>query len=156
MSDNHVTKQEYDKMIEQMEKMKKRRKELSAAIGEAREQGDLRENAEYDAAKDAQGLNEKRIFELQELIATSTIIDYSKIPTDSVLIGATVKLIDLKTKEEVEYTLVAPGNLDFSVGNISLSSPLAQGLLNHKEGDEVSVQVPAGKLNYKVLKIYRK
>ncbi len=155
-SGSYLSREGHDKLSKELEHLKTvRRRELSRAIGEARAHGDISENAEYDAAKDAQGLNEKRISELENKLATSQIIDEENMPTDEILIGATAKLQDLKSGRELTYMLVAEEEADFAQGKISISSPVGSGLLNHKEGDTVEIKVPAGVLKYKVLKISR-
>jgi len=131
------------------------RKALSKEIAVARAHGDLRENAEYKAAKEAQALNEKRIAELEMKLTNTEIIDDSKMSKDEILVGATAKLRDLDTKEELEYTLVSEVEADFSQGKISITSPIGKGLLGHKKNDVVKIEVPAGILKYKVLKITR-
>ena len=156
MSGTFLTKKGYEKLIEELEYLKTtKRRQLAKAIGEARAHGDISENAEYDAAKDAQGMNEKRIAELQEKLAGARILEDQGIQSDEVLIGATVRLKDLDTDEEVEYTLVAGVEADYAQNKISVSSPVGEGLLNHKEGEEVEIKVPAGTLHYKILKITR-
>ena len=153
---SHLTRGGYEKLIKELEYLKSvKRKELSKAIGEARAHGDISENAEYEAAKDAQGLNEKRIFELENTLATSQILDDTHMSKDEVLIGATVRLKDAKSGEELEYTLVAEEEADYSQGKISVSSPVGSGLLSLKVGDTAEIKVPAGVLKYKVLKITR-
>ena len=132
-----------------------RRRELSKAIGEARSHGDISENAEYDAAKDAQGLNEKKIAELEGKLSGAQILDDASIPKGVALIGATVKLKDVNSGEEVEYTLVSEPEANYAQGKISISSPVGKTLLNHKKDDIVEVKVPAGTLKYKILKISR-
>jgi transcription elongation factor GreA len=127
----------------------------SKAIGEARAHVDISENAEYDAAKEAQGLNEKKIAELEAKLATAQILDNSAMSSDEVLIGATVKLKDLDTKEEIVYTIVSEEEADFAANKISVQSPVGTGLLNHKKGDTVDIQVPRGILKYKILDITR-
>lgn len=156
MVQSYLTKEGYEKMLVQLDLLKKQRRVLSEAIGVARGHGDLSENADYDAAKEAQGLNEKRIYELEQMLSTSKIVDYANVPTDRVLVGATVKLKDLDTKDEVEYTLTTPDEMNFAEGKISIASPLAQGLIDHKIGEEVSINVPAGLIKFKILDIYRK
>jgi transcription elongation factor GreA len=132
-----------------------KRRQLSKAIGEARAHGDISENAEYDAAKDAQGLNEKRISELENKLALARILDDTGISSDEVLIGATVKLKDLESNEELEYTLVSEMEADYESGKISITSPIGISLLNHKLGEEIDIKIPAGILKYKILKISR-
>jgi len=155
-SGSYLTKAGYEKLNKELEHLKTvKRRALSKAIGEARSHGDISENAEYDAAKEAQGLNEKRIAELENKLATSQIIDEEHMSSDQVLVGATVKLVDVKSGREITYTLVAEEEADYSQGKISVSSPVGGGLMNHKEGDMVEIKVPAGIIKYKVLKISR-
>jgi len=143
-------------LAEELEYLKTaKRREISKAIGAARAHGDITENADYDAAKDAQGYNEKRIAELESKLAGARIIEDENIPADQVLIGATVKIRDLDTEEEFEYTLVAEVEADYSQGKISVTSPVGSGLLNHKENEVVEITIPAGILRYKILKISR-
>ena len=156
MSDVYLTRKGYQKLAEDLEYLKTvKRRQLAKAVGEARAHGDISENAEYDAAKDAQGLNEKRIFELEQKLAGARILDDEDIKSDEVLIGATVKLKDLNTGEEIQYMLVSGVEADYSQNKISVSSPVGEGLLNHKEGEEVEIKIPAGVLRYKILKISR-
>jgi transcription elongation factor GreA len=152
----YLTREGYEKLHKELEYLKNtKRKEISKAIGEARGHGDLSENAEYDAAKEAQGLNEKRIAELEMSLASAEIIDSEKMSSDEILIGATVRLKDAKSGEELEYTLVAEEEADYAQGKISVTSPVGSALINHKVGDAVDIKVPAGVLQYKVLKISR-
>lgn len=156
MAEIYLTRKGHEKLCEELELLKTvKRKELSKAVGEARAHGDISENAEYDAAKDAQGLNEKRIAELEDKLANARIINDEEMPTDEVLIGAKVKLKDLDTEEVLEYTLVSEAEADYNEGKVSLSSPVGAALLNHKENDAVEIKVPAGLLRYKILKITR-
>ena len=114
MGDIYLTKEGYQKLVEELEYLETvKRRQLSKAIGEARAHGDISENAEYDAAKDAQGLNEKKIAELQEKLGRARILDGANMPKDEVLIGATVKLKDLATDEEFEYMLVSEEESDY-------------------------------------------
>jgi len=153
---SHLTPEGYEKLRKELEYLKTvKRKALSKAIGEARAHGDISENAEYDAAKEAQGLNEKKVSELQNLLANASILDDENMSKDEVLIGATVKLKDMKSGEELEYRLVAEEEADYSQGQISVTSPVGSGLLSHKVGDIAEIKVPAGVLKYKVLKISR-
>lgn len=156
MGDVYLTKKGYEKLSMELENLKTvRRREISKAIGTAREHGDLSENAEYDAAKDAQAHNEKRISELEEKLSRVRIIEDQDIPHGEVLIGATVRLRDLDTQEEFEYTLVSEEEADYERNLISITSPVGLGLLSHKENEEVAIKVPAGILKYKILKISR-
>ena len=152
----HLTPEGYEKLRKELERLKTvKRRELSRAIGEARAHGDISENAEYDSAKEAQGLNEKKIAELETNLANAQILDNAGISKDEVLIGATVKLNDMESGEELEYTIVAEEEADFAENKISIQSPVGSGLMNHKKGDCVEIQVPRGILKYKILNISR-
>lgn len=129
------------------------RPSISAQIAEARDKGDLSENAEYDAAKNAQGMLEMRISKLRDLIADARIIDQSNIDTSKVSIFTTVKLKNLKTNAVVSYTLVSEDAADLKTGKLSVASPISKGLLGKKKGDVVEITIPAGKLNFEVLDI---
>lgn len=155
MGEIYLTKEGYQKLAEELEHLKTvKRRQLAKAVGEARAHGDISENAEYDAAKDAQGLNEKKIAELEEKLANARILE-DNMPKDEVLIGATVKLKDLDSGEEIDYTLVSELEADYSQNKISVTSPVGEGLLNHKENETVEIKIPAGTLKYKILKISR-
>jgi transcription elongation factor GreA len=152
----YLTQDGHDKIKKELEYLKtKKRRELAADIGKARAHGDISENAEYDAAKDAQGMNEKKIAEIEEKLSQAQIIDESRIPKDEALIGATVKIKDIDSKEEEIYTLVSEPEADFANGKISVTSPVGKALLGHKVGNMVKIDVPAGTLNYKITKISR-
>jgi transcription elongation factor GreA len=156
LGDTYLTQKGYEKLKQELEYMiTVRRREISEALSHARSQGDISENAEYDAAKDAQALNEKRIAELEEKLTRTRIIDYENIPDDQALIGATVLLKDCDTQEEVSYTLVSELEADYAEGKISVTSPIGEGILGHKENETVEIKVPAGTLKYKILKITR-
>lgn len=156
MGNIYLSSEGYEKLRKKLEFLKTvRRRELSKAIGKARAHGDISENAEYEAAKEAQGLNEKKIAELEEKLSNAQILDDANIPKDEALIGATVKLKDLDSGEELQYTLVAELEADFSQGKISVTSPVGEGLLGHKVKETVEIKVPAGILKYKILKISR-
>jgi len=153
---SHLTREGYEKLRKELEQLKTvKRRSISKAIGDARAHGDISENAEYDAAKDAQGLNEKKIAELEHKLATAQMIDEDSMSKDEVLIGATVKLKDLKGDRDITYTIVSEEEADFSEGKISISSPVGSGLMNHKKGDTVEITVPAGVLKYKIMDISR-
>jgi len=152
----YLTRKGYEKLCEDLEHLKTvRRRQLSKAVGEARAHGDISENAEYDAAKEAQGQNEQKIVELEDKLSRARILDDEAFSKDEILIGATVGLQDLDTDEELEYTLVSGEEADYTQGKISVSSPVGSGLLGHKENDIVEIKIPAGILRYKVLKISR-
>ncbi len=151
----YLTQEGYEKLSSELEYLKTvKRRQLSKAVGEARAHGDISENAEYDAAKDAQGHNEKQIAELEDKLSRVRILD-KDIPQDQVLIGAKVKLLDMDTQEEMEYTLVSELEADYNQNKVSVSSPVGEGLLGHKENEVVEIKVPAGLLKYKIIKISR-
>ncbi len=129
------------------------RKKISQQIAEARDKGDLSENAEYDAAKDAQGMLELKISKLQELIRDAKIIDESKLDSSKVLILSTVELKNIATGAMISYTLVPESEANLKLGKISVNSPIAKGLLGKKTGDKVEIQVPAGILNLEIIGI---
>jgi len=156
MNEIYLTPSGHRKLLEELEYLKTvKRRQLSKAVGEARSHGDISENAEYDAAKDAQGLNEKKIAELEEKLVHAKILDDANMPKDEVLIGAKVKLKDLETAEELEYMLVSAEEADYESGKISVSSPIGSGLLNHKLNEVVEIKIPAGIIRYKILQISR-
>ncbi len=129
------------------------RKEMAQRIAEARAHGDLSENAEYDAAKEEQGLFELRISKLEDVVSRARIIDASQFENDKVHILATVSILNLKNKKKIEYTLVSPEEADFQAGKISVTSPVGQGLMGAKVGEKVKVIAPAGLLEFEILNI---
>jgi transcription elongation factor GreA len=152
----YLTQDGYGKLKKELEHLKTtKRRKLSEEIGKARALGDISENAEYDAAKEAQGLNEKKIADIERKLASAQIIDESKMATDEVLIGATVEVQDIDTNEKESYTLVSETEADFADSRISVTSPVGKALLGHKKGDLVDISVPAGILKYKILNITR-
>ncbi|MFA5116747.1 MAG: transcription elongation factor GreA [Candidatus Omnitrophota bacterium] len=156
MSDIYLTEEGYQKLVEDLARLKTvKRRQLSKAIGEARDHGDISENAEYDAAKEEQAFNEKKISELEAKLACARILNNEDIPKDRVLVGATVEIRDLDTEEKIVYMLVSEAEADYKQGKISISSPVGKGLMNRKEEETVEIKIPAGTLRYKVLKISR-
>lgn len=133
----------------------KDRPAASAAIAEARDKGDLSENAEYDAAKEAQGLLEARISKLQDLIANARLLDESKIDTSKVLLLSRIEIRNVKTKLVQKYLIVPESEADVKKGKISVSSPFAKCFLGRKVGDVVEVTVPAGVMNFEILSVER-
>lgn len=133
----------------------KERPAASAAIAEARDKGDLSENAEYDAAKEAQGLLEARISKLQDLIANSRLLDESKLDTSKILLLSKVEIKNTKTNMKIAYEIVPESESDIKKNKISVSSPFAKALLGKRVGDVVEVQVPAGIMNFEVLSVQR-
>lgn len=128
-----------------------KRKEIVTAIQEARAQGDLSENAEYDAAKEAQAYNEKRISELEDQLNRARVIDENSVPKNKVCIGKWVKLQNMKLNKEVKYQLVAPEEADYNAGKLSVTSPIGKALVGAVLGDVVEVMAPAGAVKYKLL-----
>jgi len=126
---------------------------ISHQIAEARDKGDLSENAEYDAAKEAQGLLEMKIGKLEDMVANARIIDESKIDTSQVQILNRVKIKNTKNDQQVEYTLVSEAESDIKYGKISVATPIAKGLLGKKVGDVVDIQVPSGIMSFEILEI---
>ena len=152
----YLTREGYQKIVSQLESLKTtERHRIAKAIGEARAQGDISENAEYDAAKDAQAHNEARIAEVEGTLSNVMFIEDMNIPSDKIFIGATVQLRDLDLKKEIRYTLLSPEEAEFGADRISVFSPIGKGLLTHAVGDEVFIQVPAGTKRFKVLSIKR-
>jgi transcription elongation factor GreA len=148
------TRDTLEKLRTELNEMKTNgRKRISAAIAEAREKGDLKENAEYDAAKHAQGLLEAEIAKLESIIANAKIIDESMLDTSKALILSTVRLRNTKTGTEMRYKLVSPKEADMRTGRISVESPVGKGLLGKSVGDIALVEVPAGKVEFEVLEI---
>ncbi|MGC4101541.1 transcription elongation factor GreA [Ferruginibacter sp.] len=148
---NYVTKETFEKMKEELHVMKSvERPAASKAIAEAREKGDLKENAEYDAAKEAQGMLEAKIKYLEGVIATARILDETNIDTSKVSILTKVSLTNLGTKKQVTYQIVSEKEADLKLGKISVTSPIGKGLLGKVVGDLVDVQVPAGTLKFKI------
>ncbi|HHT9124606.1 MAG TPA: transcription elongation factor GreA [Candidatus Brocadiia bacterium] len=150
-----ITKKGREKLEAELKALKDKRQHISQAIGDARAFGDLRENAEYHAAREAQALNEAKIRQLEDKLARAILVDESKLPDGVIVILSNVKLRDLDSGDIEEYSLVGEGHSDPHRGKILVTSPLAQGLLGHKRGDKVSIEVPAGKLNYEILEISR-
>ena len=154
MAITYMTEDGLRKLKEELVQMESvQRPEISRQIAEARDKGDLSENAEYDAAKEAQGLLEGKIAQLKSLIASARIIDESAISTDEIQIMNKVTIKNLKTKKDMTYMLVSESEADLKSGKIAVSTPIAQGLLGKKVGDKVDIQVPSGTLSFEVLDI---
>lgn len=152
----YLTKEGYNKLVKELETLKKRKPGLQEEIARAREHGDLRENAEYHAAKESLTNLQRRIMELETKLVNSSIIDDSKMEKDKVFIGATVRLYDEDAADEFEYTIVDVEEANPAEGKISVQSPLASGLMGHKKGETVAVTLPAGQMKLKILDIKRK
>lgn len=151
---NYMTQEGYDKLKGELDLLKTSgRQEVARAIAEAREKGDLSENAEYHAAKDAQGMLELKINELDKKLMNVRIIDESTIDTSKVVVLTNVKVLNHKTKKEVIYKIVSEAEADLKASKISANSPIGQGLLGKKVGDQASIQTPAGLLTFEILEI---
>ncbi len=131
----------------------KGRTDIAKQIAEARDKGDLSENAEYDAAKDAQGMLEMKIAKLEEVVGNARVLDESKVDTSQVSILSKVKIKNMKNKAEMTYTLVSEEEADLKTGRISVKSPIGKGLLGKKVGDTAEIQAPAGTMKFKIVDI---
>ncbi|MDP8253612.1 MAG: transcription elongation factor GreA [Candidatus Kaelpia aquatica] len=156
MGITYLSKKAYEKLREELKHLKfVKRRQISKDLEHARSLGDLKENAEYHAAKESQGLNEKKIYEIEAKLSTVEFIDNLDISKDEIRIGAKVKLLDLGDKQECEYQLVGADESNPSEGFISVDSPIGRALLGHKREDELDIKIPAGVLKYRVIDISR-
>ncbi|MBR0239798.1 MAG: transcription elongation factor GreA [Bacteroidales bacterium] len=154
MADVHFMTQEgLDKLRKDLEEALAQRPVIAAAIAEAREKGDLSENAEYDAAREAQGLLELKISNLKELVANAKVIDESMIGTDKVQIMNKVKVENLANKQVMEFTIVGETEADFAHGKMAATTPIAKALIGHSKGETVEASVPQGVIKFKILDI---
>ena len=152
----YLTREKIKELEHELHEMKTSgRADMAAKIADARGYGDLSENAEYEAAKEAQQHLELRIAKIEETLLRTQIVDTATLPTDKVYILSLVKICDQRTRQTIEYRLVAPEEADFEKNKISITSPIGKGLLGKKPGDLVQIQVPAGLLEYKILEINR-
>ena len=153
---NYITEEGLQKLKEELNSLVKiERPEISKQIAEARDKGDLSENAEYDAAKDAQGMLEIKITRLKDTIANARIIDESRIDTSSIQILNKVKIINRNNNTTMIYTIVSESEADLKKGKISVKTPIAQGLLGKKVGDVVEIKVPSGIIPFEIVEISR-
>ncbi|MFP4024085.1 MAG: transcription elongation factor GreA [Thiohalospira sp.] len=151
---SYVTEQGLEKLKKELEHLESvERPKISQQIADARDKGDLSENAEYDAAKEAQGMLEMKISKLKNTIANSRILDQSKLNTSSVQILNKVKIKNKKNNAVMEYTIVSESEANLKEGKISVNTPIAQGLLGKKVGDVAEIQVPNGKMEFEVIEI---
>lgn len=154
MAITYMTKEGYKKKMEEIAYLESvKRPEISAAIAEARDKGDLSENSEYDAAKEAQGMLEMKISQLKDLLASARIIDENKLNTDEVQIMNTVTIKNVKTGAQMKYTIVADSEANLKEHKIASSTPIAKGLLGKKVGDIAEIKVPQGIMSFEVVKI---
>ena len=151
---NYMTKEGFEKFRAELEELKTdERRKIAKAIAEAREKGDLSENAEYDAAKDAQGMLEAKINEMEKVMANARILDESQIDTSKVTILANVTIKNVKTKKELTYKLVSESEADLKAKKISVSSPIGKGLLGKTVGEVATVETPRGSIEFEVMNI---
>ena len=150
----YLTRERLIELEKELQDMKMNgRKEIAAKIAEARAHGDLSENAEYDAAREEQGLFELKISKIEDALSRARVIDTSKMPVDEVHILSNVKIKNLKTNKVFDYLLVSPEEADFQAGKISVTSPVGQGLMGCKVGAKVQVKAPAGLMDFEILEI---
>ncbi len=150
---NYLTQEGYDKKMAELAELEAQRPAVKHAIAEARDKGDLSENAEYDAAKEAQGMLEMKIAKLKELLATARIIDDSNLNTEVVQLLNTVTVRNKANGSTMTYTIVTENEANFREMKIASNSPIAKGLIGHKVGETVAIQVPAGMMNLEIVKI---
>jgi transcription elongation factor GreA len=149
-----MTQEGYDKLSAELEKLKtKGREEVANAIAEAREKGDLSENAEYDAAKDAQGMLELKINDMEKALANTRIVDKSQLDSSKVTVLANVTIKNLKTNKDLTYQLVSESEADLKEKKISVESPIGRGLLGKAVGDIAKINTPAGEFDFKIMNI---
>lgn len=153
---SYYTAEGLKKLKDELDQLKSvERPKASQAIAEARDKGDLSENAEYDAAKEAQGLLEMKIAKMEELYANARLIDESQLDVSKVLVLSSVRIKNMANNMEMKYTLVAESEADLKTGKISVTSPIGKGLLGKSVGDVAEIQVPNGTLKFQVLEIWR-
>ena len=153
---SYYTQEGYNKLKAELDHLRNvERPRVIAAIAEARDKGDLSENAEYDAAKEAQGMLEMRIAKMEETLANARVMDASQLDNSKVLILSTVHIRNVQNKRETRYTLVAQNEADIAKGKISVDSPIGKGLLGKAVGDIAEIKVPNGIMNFEILEITR-
>lgn len=150
---HYMTAEGLEKKKQELAEALAQRPVIAAAIAEAREKGDLSENAEYDAARDAQGLLEVKIATLKNLVANAKVIDESQLSTDKVALLTKVKVENLSLKREMVFTLVGETEADFAKGKLAVTTPIGKALLGHSVGEIVDAQVPSGVMKFKILEI---
>lgn len=150
----YMSQEGYDKLVAELQRLESiERPKASAAIAEARDKGDLSENSEYDAAKEAQAHLEDKINKMKIAIAEAKLVDTSLLSTDAVQILSTVEMTNLANKAKMKYTIVSESEANLKEGKISITTPIAQGLLNKKVGDEVEIKIPRGTIKLRIDKI---
>ncbi len=150
---HYMTQEGLDKLRDDLAKLIAERPVISKAIAEARDKGDLSENAEYDAAREAQGLLELKISKLQDVIANAKVVDESRINTEQIQMLNKVKIRNLANNAVMEYTLVGESEANFKEGKLAATTPIGRALMGHRKGDVVEVQVPSGLIKFEILNI---
>ncbi len=153
MSSIPISVEGFEKVKKELDELKKARPEVIQAIKEAREEGDLKENAGYDAARERQGMLEAKIGYIESRMPQFTVIDLNKLDGDKVTFGATVAIEDLDSGAQKKYTLLGPDEADYKNGSISILSPVAKALLGKQVGDEVVVNAPGGRVEYEIISV---
>ncbi|MCQ2155226.1 MAG: transcription elongation factor GreA [Bacteroidales bacterium] len=153
MEVHYMTQEGFDKLKKDLADALAQRPVISAAIAEAREKGDLSENAEYESARDAQGLLEMNIARLQNLVANARVIDESKLSTDKVGMMSKVKVKNISLGREMQFTIVGEQEANFAAGKLSATTPIGKALMGHKAGDVVEAQAPNGVMKFEILSI---
>ncbi|MGC9469970.1 MAG: transcription elongation factor GreA [Bacteroidales bacterium] len=153
---SYFTEEGLQKLREELDRLKSvERPSISKQIAEARDKGDLSENAEYHAAKEAQGLLEMRISRLEDTLASARVLDQSRIDTNTVQIMNTVTIRNINNNAVMKYTIVSETEADLKAGKLSVSSPIARGLLGRRTGEQVNIQVPSGTMLFEIMEITR-
>ncbi len=156
MKKNYLSREGYEELREELNRLKtKERRRIAQNIAEAREKGDLSENAEYDAAKEEQGKLEARIADLEDKLSNAQILEEEDIKTDKAYLLSTVTILNKNTDKEMEYQLVSADESDVSQNKLSIESPIGKAILGREEGETVTVEVPAGELQLEILSIDR-
>jgi len=153
MQSNPISVEGFEKLKKELQELKRERPEVIQAIKEAREEGDLRENAGYEAAKERQGMLEARIRHLESRLPCCEVIDVNSMSGDTIAFGATVEIRDLDSGETKKFTLLGPDEADYNSGSISVHSPLAQALLGKEEGEDAIVNAPRGQIEYEIVSV---
>ncbi len=154
MAISYMTEEGYKKILEELNHLENvQRPAISKQIAEARDKGDLSENAEYDAAKEAQGMLEMKIAQMKDIIANSRIIDESKLSTDSVQLLNKVTIKNVKTGQTMIYTIVSESEANLKEQKLAISTPIAKGLIGKKIGDIIEINVPSGKMSFEIIEI---
>lgn len=153
MSSIPISKEGFLALEQELDRLKKERPQVIQAIKEAREEGDLKENAGYDAARERQGMLEARIKYIESRMSQFNVIDRSTLSGDKAIFGTTVTVEDIDTGEERQFTMLGPDEADYANGSISILSPVGQALLGKEIGDEIAVNAPRGRINYEIVNI---